>query len=182
MTTRLTKEFWKFKNNHIGAKILVNDNTGNNDTIYNLQNDWEISNNLHYHLLVDFSKIDLYNYLLTIQVIYKENRIVSLLKSSYLGIPKYLVNHIISYLPEFETLDLSFLINYPEKYPFNPPNWTLIEAGTNSKLLIDPFNYYSYLVKMRNELYQNSYQVSITMEKDIFDFTCHINNFIYLIS
>ena len=62
MTTRLTKEFWKIKNNHIGDKVLVNDNPGNNAIIYNLQNNWEISNNLHYHLLVDFSKINLYNY------------------------------------------------------------------------------------------------------------------------
>jgi len=189
MTIRLTKEFRKFKNNHIPdnqvavAVAVAKDNdqnNDNNDIIDNLQNKWQLANNQNYYLQVSFRKIDLSHYLLTIGIIYKENRILSLLKSSYLGIPKYLNHQIISYLPEDETLNLSFLISYPEKYPFNEPNWTLIEAVTNSKLLIDPFHYYSYLIKMRNELYQTSYQASITMEKDMFDFTCHINNFNYL--
>ena len=172
MTTRLKKEFKRLQ-----------DYDREINTIVNLQNRWLIPTNNDYKLEIEFTKLDLRNYILSVKVIFSENRINNLLHTSYIGVPTILNNIIISYLPKQDMIHLNFSITYGEKYPFIAPTWKLLSSNNTYGLAIDIPDYYKYLIDVRNQLYsrKNTWTSAITMEKDIFDFVVHINHFNHLL-
>ena len=174
MTIRLTKEFKRLQGYQDNANKL---------TITDLQTKWLFPTHDKYHLEISFTKLNLRNYVLTVDVVFTSNRITQLLNDCYLGLPKVLNQYIISYLPKNETIQINFSLTYPERYPFMAPDWKLLSVETNSSFTIGLPDYYKYLVEVRNEKYsrQGTWRSAITMEKDIFEFMVHINHFDYLL-
>lgn len=91
------------------------------------------------------------------------------------NLPPELNNKISDYLDD--KLKLSFVINLPTDYPFNPPIWILSDISTtisNYKLLI---SYYSSKVISHNEINSKNWSPVILIDKDILLFMTKILNF-----
>jgi len=91
------------------------------------------------------------------------------------NLPPELNNKINDYLDD--KLKLSFVINIPTDYPFNPPIWILSDISTtiyNYKLLI---SYYSSKAISHNEINSKNWSPVILIDKDILGFINTIINF-----
>jgi len=90
-------------------------------------------------------------------------------------LPPEINNKINDYLDD--KLKLSFVINIPTDYPFNPPTWILSDISTtisNYKLLI---SYYSSKVIYHNEINLKNWSPVILIDKDILLFMTKILKF-----
>lgn len=90
-------------------------------------------------------------------------------------LPPEINNKINDYLDD--KLKLSFVLNLPTDYPFNPPTWILSDISTtisNYKLLI---SYYSSKVIYHNETLLKNWSPAILIDKDILLFMTKILNF-----
>ena len=91
------------------------------------------------------------------------------------NLPPEINNKINDYLDD--TLKLSFVLNIPHDYPFNPPIWMLSNISTSISNLNLLISYYSSKVVYHNETLLKNWSPAILIDKDILLFMTKILNF-----
>jgi hypothetical protein len=94
-------------------------------------------------------------------------------------LPMDIICKISSYLNCYLTIKTKIV--YPQDYPFDPPQWSLICVKHNIESRINLKEYYEYLVETHNNKYTIDWSPAIHIDIDILDFISKINHFDYLI-
>jgi hypothetical protein len=79
------------------------------------------------------------------------------------------------------SLTIKTKITYPQDYPFDPPQWSLVCVQHNMKSRLNLKEYYEYLIETHNNQYQLDWSPAIHINVDILDFVRKVNHFDYLI-
>ena len=94
-------------------------------------------------------------------------------------LPMDIIHKISSYLNCY--LKIKTKIVYPQDYPFQPPQWTLVCVKHNIETKINLKDYYEYLVETHNNSYLVDWSPAIHINIDILEFIRRINHFDYLL-
>ena len=94
-------------------------------------------------------------------------------------LPMDIIREISSYLNC--SLTIKTKIVYPQDYPFEPPQWSLVCVRHNIESRLNLKEYYEYLVETHNNKYSVDWSPAIHINIDILDFISKINHFDYLI-
>ena len=94
-------------------------------------------------------------------------------------LPMDIICKISSYLNCYLTIKTKII--YPQDYPFEPPQWSLVCVKHNIESRMNLKEYYEYLVETHNNKYSIDWSPAIHIDIDILDFISKINHFDYLI-
>jgi ubiquitin-protein ligase len=94
-------------------------------------------------------------------------------------LPMDIICKISSYLNCYLTIKTKII--YPQDYPFEPPQWSLVCVKHNIESRMNLKEYYEYLVETHNNKYTIDWSPAIHIDIDILDFISKINHFDYLI-
>jgi hypothetical protein len=94
-------------------------------------------------------------------------------------LPMDIICKISSYLNCYLTIKTKIV--YPQDYPFEPPQWSLVCVKHNIESRMNLKEYYEYLVETHNNKYSIDWSPAIHIDIDILDFISKINHFDYLI-
>ncbi len=94
-------------------------------------------------------------------------------------LPMDIICKISSYLNCYLTIKTKIV--YPQDYPFEPPQWSLVCVKHNIESRIKLKEYYEYLVETHNNKYSIDWSPAIHIDIDILDFISKINHFDYLL-
>jgi ubiquitin-protein ligase len=94
-------------------------------------------------------------------------------------LPMDIIREISSYLNCYLTIKTKIV--YPQDYPFDPPQWSLVCVRHNIESRLNLKEYYEYLVETHNNQYSVDWSPAIHINVDILDFIRRLNNFDYLL-
>jgi hypothetical protein len=94
-------------------------------------------------------------------------------------LPMDIICKISSYLNCYLTIKTKII--YPQDYPFEPPQWSLVCVKHNIESRMNLKEYYEYLVETHNNKYTIDWSPAIHIDIDILDFISKINHFDYLL-
>jgi hypothetical protein len=94
-------------------------------------------------------------------------------------LPMDIICKISSYLNCYLTIKTKIV--YPQDYPFDPPQWSLVCVKHNIESRMNLKEYYEYLIETHNNKYTIDWSPAIHIDIDILDFISKINHFDYLI-
>jgi hypothetical protein len=94
-------------------------------------------------------------------------------------LPMDIICKISSYLNCYLTIKTKIV--YPQDYPFDPPQWSLVCVRHNIESRLNLKEYYEYLVETHNNQYSVDWSPAIHINVDILDFIRRLNNFDYLL-
>jgi hypothetical protein len=94
-------------------------------------------------------------------------------------LPMDIICKISSYLNCYLTIKTKIV--YPQDYPFEPPQWSLVCVKHNIESRMNLKEYYEYLVETHNNKYTIDWSPAIHIDIDILDFISKINHFDYLL-
>lgn len=97
--------------------------------ILNINDTFQLHHNEEYQLLVILTRLATYQLKLSISIQYRDidiNR--KFVENTYFKIPSYLNKKILAYLPDGK-INMEFLINYPDDYPYKPVIWKFNQAN-----------------------------------------------------
>jgi hypothetical protein len=94
-------------------------------------------------------------------------------------LPMDIICKISSYLNCYLTIKTKII--YPQDYPFEPPQWSLVCVKHNIESRMNLKEYYEYLVETHNNKYSIDWSPAIHIDIDILDFISKINHFDYLL-
>ena len=103
-----------------------------------------------------------------------------LIMTNYIGLPIELNPIISNYILKKKYLNLKVRITYPETYPFNPPNFTLMNVKSNIFNVHNLNDYFHYLIDTHNQQFNDrcNWSAILHIDKNILHFLVMINRFI----
>lgn len=103
-----------------------------------------------------------------------------IIMTNYIGLPIELNPIIANYILTKKYLNLKVRITYPESYPFDPPQWSLISAKSNMFNVINVREYFQYLVDIHNEQFNDrrNWSAILHIDKNVLHFLVMINRLI----
>ena len=128
---------------------------------------------------ITYQNIDNFNDQLSIKFIQKitQNTINCqkyLKKEGIPGLPYTIVDIICKLLNREYFIEVIINLQYTNKYPFDPPIWSLNKILTNTFTGYNLTNIFKYWIDVHNEIYQKQWSSVTTIDKDILNFMIRV--------